>query len=528
MSETLLCFIAACRACLGENKIHLPSAPLSGLEGFKRQVGAVVEAASTDEVQAIVELANKFAVPLFPTSTGKNWGFGSRLPVKDDCVILDLKAMNKIRELNLEFGYAVIEPGVTQLDLAEAIDALAKSTGAGSKFYLDVTGAGAETSVIGNTLEKGIAYNSLRADNICNLEVVLGNGRVIRTGFGHRADSQVSSLFRHGVGPSFDGLFLQSNFGVVTSATVHLLPQNETHKTLSMLIRPQNLSQVIEVIPRLLRDGLIQGIPHIGNSERIRTTFAPLCEREYLRRGQPLTRPEIERRLEKALPQGWSMVASLRGKKSVVRAMEKEISQALRGLGFVAFMGDERPGVLARLGLQIMLGREAKILMAATEGIRALTFGRPSNDGIEAVQWSRDTKPGSSIDDGPRGFLFCTPLAPLSGPKALKMNEIAHELSARHGFSPGITLNAINDKTLEAVISIAFDRQAPSETSRAHACIQDMNRRFISEGMTPYRVNIDFMNELVDGENPYWRQVADLKSALDPNHVIAPNRYNLR
>ena len=48
-----------------------------------------------------------------PISCGKNWGSGSRVPVRDDCVLLDLGQMNRILDFDEELAYVTVEPGVS-------------------------------------------------------------------------------------------------------------------------------------------------------------------------------------------------------------------------------------------------------------------------------------------------------------------------------------------------------------------------------------------------------------------------------
>lgn len=501
--------------------------PGKSLEGFQRSVLAVAKPESMEEVQLLVELANQFKIPLYPIGQGKNWGFGSTLPVRDGCVIVHLERMNRIREINLEQGYAIIEPGVTQRQLAKALK------DADCPYYLDVTGAGENTSVLGNALERGIAYNSLRAETLSSLEVVLGSGKLIRTGFGHFPESRIASLFRHGTGPSLDGLFFQSNYGIVTSATIHLLPKAEAHKSLSIQVSNEKLPELIDRLSALLKKGVIQGIPHIGNSERIATTFAPLVERRLKEQGRAVNRSEVEASLAKLFPPGWSGVASLRGSRAAVAIAQKEVRRALRGMGRMIFMGQSMDPLL-RAAIPLVLGRAGTDMMDATQAIRNLTYGQPSNDGIAAVQWS--THPGSKvfsaeteygIEEGPRGFLFCTPLAPLCGASAIELRNTADSIAAQYGFKAGTTLNIITDRILEAVISVSFDRESPEETEKAQRCIREMTRSFIDKGFNPYRVSIDLMNEVVDPADPYWQLVAQLKEVFDPNRIIAPGRYNL-
>ncbi len=84
-----------------------------------RDIPAVFQPSSVADVVKIVEVAGRHSLPLYPYSTGKNWGLGSKLPVTDGCALVDLGLLKTIREVNIEQHYAIIEPGVTQLQLSE-------------------------------------------------------------------------------------------------------------------------------------------------------------------------------------------------------------------------------------------------------------------------------------------------------------------------------------------------------------------------------------------------------------------------
>src|SRR5439155_6009065 len=97
---------------------------------------AVLYPVSTEEVQQIVRIAAKYETPLYPISRGNNWGYGDACAVSDNQVIVDLRRMNKIIEVNAELAYAVVEPGVTQQQLYEHL------RDNNIPLLLDVTGAG--------------------------------------------------------------------------------------------------------------------------------------------------------------------------------------------------------------------------------------------------------------------------------------------------------------------------------------------------------------------------------------------------
>src|SRR6202790_4584944 len=78
---------------------------------------AAVAPASTEEVQQIVRIANRRKVPLYPISTGKNLGYGGSAPAYSGSVVVDLKRMNRVIEVNEPNAFALVEPGVSYFDL---------------------------------------------------------------------------------------------------------------------------------------------------------------------------------------------------------------------------------------------------------------------------------------------------------------------------------------------------------------------------------------------------------------------------
>src|SRR5689334_18763747 len=60
-----------------------------------RNIPLALRPKTAAEIPRIVEEANRHGIALYPFSTGKNWGMGSKLPVTDGCVVLDLSQLNR-------------------------------------------------------------------------------------------------------------------------------------------------------------------------------------------------------------------------------------------------------------------------------------------------------------------------------------------------------------------------------------------------------------------------------------------------
>jgi FAD/FMN-containing dehydrogenase len=230
-----------------------------------RRPAAILKPGTRDEVVKVVRIARRCRTPLYPISTGQNWGYGDACAVYDGQVIVDLGRMNRIEHVDTELGYAVIEPGVTQGQLSRY---LAEQ---GVPFWIDCTGAGPNSSFIGNIVERGFGHSPYgnRFETISGMEVVLGTGEVLRTGFGHYPGAKTTHLYPYGIGPYLDGIFTQSNFGIVTQLGLWLQPIPESFCPYIVLFKEDQ--DLLEAIPRLQKlrlNRILQSVPHIGNDLR--------------------------------------------------------------------------------------------------------------------------------------------------------------------------------------------------------------------------------------------------------------------
>ena len=241
-----------------------PGGVVESLCGNRRHRAGMLTPRCVADVQRIVQAASraKGTVKLQPLSCGKNWGFGSDLPTTDGVYILNLSALRKIRSLSLQSHCADIEPGVTQGQLDAALEQ------EGGSHYFNVTGAGLGTSVLGNALERGIGYSGQRHLDLLDLEVVFPSGEVARTSRFEILAQAGAGL--NGLGPDPTGLFCQSNFGVVTAATIALQRRPKVMGGVLCRLRSGDLMpDLISTVSDLMAEGACSGVPHMFNRERI-------------------------------------------------------------------------------------------------------------------------------------------------------------------------------------------------------------------------------------------------------------------
>ncbi len=267
--EALASALREWKAVLGSAHVLSDSHALRGASTATfhtdQQVRAILRPGTREDVQECVRIANRFRVPVYPISSGKNWGYGSRAPVRDGA-LMDLGRMNRILDFDEELAYVTIEPGVTQRQLHEFL------VERKSSLWMDATGASPECSIIGNTMERGFGHTPMgdHCANACAFEVVLPTGECIDTGFSRFPGAKAGAMGRWGVGPSLDGMFSQSNFGIVTRMSVWLMPSPERFSAFFFSCKDANgLGPIIDALRPLRLNGTLRSVMHIGNDYKV-------------------------------------------------------------------------------------------------------------------------------------------------------------------------------------------------------------------------------------------------------------------
>jgi FAD/FMN-containing dehydrogenase len=169
--------------------------------------------------------------------------------------------MNKIIEVNSEYAYAVVEPGVTFTDL---YDYCVKTK---SKVWPSVPSLG-WGSVVGNTLDRGVGFTptATHHQHICGVEAMLANGDLVRTGQFGISNSPSSHLSKFQFGPSIEGLFLQSNLGIVTKLGIWLTPAPQAYMSCAFDMPDfEDIETMVDIFGPLRRNGMLPNSVYVSN-----------------------------------------------------------------------------------------------------------------------------------------------------------------------------------------------------------------------------------------------------------------------
>lgn len=467
---------------------ELPSAP--------RPPRAVVWPDSTGAVQELVLSANRHRVPLYTVSAGRNLGLGQFAAPRAGAVLVHLGRMADIVEYDSELGYVAIEPGVTYAQLA---DFLAR---AGNTHMIDPTTGPPDGSVLANVLEKG-GGATMAGDHVahcCGLEVVLGDGRILRTGDGALPSARTWHLSKLGFGPVLDGLFLQSNLGIVTRMGLWLAQRPEVvHCEFLSFAEDDSLGPILDAARPILADG------------RVPSTFKATS-------GLYALAPHASFPTAQADPQQ-SLPEELR------RKLQEEFGVGAWLVSF-ALYGRDRAELVCRADgiVDDLLARSGPARRADPGSIRdnpilrtqvEVYSGRPTAGELGIVNWR-----------GGGGLISLTPSVPMSSARANELQRLSRDILARGGLE-FMAAYACSPRLARALHSIVFDRANPDECRRARACAEQVADQYAARGWPIARAPVD-MQEREMSRRPDFRVAClDIRRAWDPAGVLSPGRYGL-
>jgi FAD/FMN-containing dehydrogenase len=225
----------------------------------------VVMPTSAEEVQAIIRIAVQEKIPVVPMGGGLVLS-GLTVPLKGG-IVLDMKRMNRIIEINEKSHYAVVEAGTSQ----GMLDAYLRKHHPALKHSLP--DAPPSATIAGNIAIHGSGHLSqseggFHSEMVTGLEVVLPTGELVRLG----SCSAVPYWFSRAPLPDLVGLFLGWNgtTGVITKVGIKLFPRPKLHDV--MVFMTEDIDLAPEILTRVI---------HTEMAEDINYALAP--KPDYLR-----------------------------------------------------------------------------------------------------------------------------------------------------------------------------------------------------------------------------------------------------
>src|SRR5437660_4036670 len=238
-----------------------------GLTAYRQPPLVVVLPSTVDQVAAVLRYCQEEGVKVVPRGAGTSLS-GGAMPLADG-VLLGMGKFNRIRDIDFDNRVAVVEPGVTNLAISQAVahEDYYYAPDPSSQIACSIGGNVAENSGGVHCLKYGMTTN-----NILGCEIVLITGEVIRIG-GKSAETSGYDLM--GIITGSEGLL-----GVITEVTVRILQKPETARAL--MVGFAQVEAAGECVARIIGAGIIPGGMEMMDKPAIHAAEA------FVRAGYPL------------------------------------------------------------------------------------------------------------------------------------------------------------------------------------------------------------------------------------------------
>lgn len=333
----------------------------------------------------------------------------------------------------------------------------------------------------------------------CGMEVVLASGEVLRTGMGSIPNSNTWQVFKWGYGPYLDGIFTQSNYGIVTKLGIWLMPAPPAYKPFCIRYQDEaDITEIVETI-RPLRIAMI--IPNaVVISSAIWEAAATIRRAQYYSGKGQIPDDVLMDMARKNKIGAWNVYAALYGSPEQIEVNWNIVQ---------AFFGKSKKAEILT---------EKELGDSPTFKYRAdLMRGDMNLQEFGLYNWR-----------GGGGSMWFAPVSTAMGSETLKQMQMAKRILGKHGLDY-VGEFIVGWRDMHHIIDMLFDKTDPGEVKAAYACYEELLNEFSQQGYGTYRTSTAFMDKVADVYGPVQRSVfKKIKKALDPNGILSPGKSGIR
>jgi glycolate oxidase subunit GlcD len=249
-----------------EDETELLVYECDGLPLFKNRPDIVVFPRTTEEVAQVVRVANEYRIPFLPRGAGTGLS-GGALAVEGG-IVIELQKMNRILSVDPENRIAVVQPGVVNLHISQAVAGLGLyyAPDPSSQMSCTIGGNVAENSGGPHCLKYGMTTNHILA-----IEAVTSRGEIIR--LGNPAGEPVGMDLLGAIVGS------EGTFAIVTEITIRLLPKPQAVKTLLAAFR--SVEECSQTVSDVIGAGIVPSALEMVDARTIEAVEASVYKAGY-------------------------------------------------------------------------------------------------------------------------------------------------------------------------------------------------------------------------------------------------------
>jgi 4-cresol dehydrogenase (hydroxylating) len=339
------------------------------------------------------------------------------------------------------------------------------------------------------------------------LELVLPTGELMRTGMGAVPGSKTWQLYPYGYRPFPDGLFTQSNLGIVTKMGIALMQRPPASTTFLITFdKEDDLAQVVDImLPLRINMAPLQNVPVLRNI--ILDAGVTSKRAEWYQGDGPLPAEAIEK-MKSDLGLGyWNLYGTVYGPPPVTSMYLEMIKEA--------FLKVPGSGFYTHLDRYEETDRGAHVL----HDRHRINNGIPSLDEMKLMEW---------VPSG--GHIDFSPVSVPEGAEALKQSQMVKRRADEFGKDYAAQF-IVGLREMHHIALLLFDTSDAGSRQEALDLAHVLIDEAAAEGYGEYRTHNSLMDQVMGTYNWGGGALRDfherVKDALDPNSILAPGKSGI-
>ena len=302
----------------------------------------------------------------------------------------------------------------------------------------------------------------------------------------------------------------------------------------------RHLPKVVDAFRHLALTGVVNTKLHMINDFVSMTILTQRINEKVPQEG-PLTDADLDALRRKYGISPWSCAGGIYGTREQVKLQRSLLRKALSPYGRLIFVSNGLLPYIERVinwswknpiyrKLTEIAARTSLLVLESAPYVHKILQGIPTEFFVKHAYYRyRHPRPQNDVHpahDG-CGLIWFAPILPFTNDNIWPYLDTCKKLFTEHGFDFYVAMLLMNPRSVICLMAIIFDKDDPDETTRSKHLYASLLANMRENHLQQYRAGLQSWDDLFKDAPELKRLNGKIKTALDPNNIIAPGHYGI-